>query len=245
MTEDIHSFEEQFTIRANEINTDKKATLSTICNLLQEIAGNNARQLEFDITDLQENKLTWILYRLNVQMDRFPEWRETITIKTWPSGGDGLRAWRDFLIFCEDGKEIGRSVSYWLMMNIESRRPVRIPEKILQMAPEDIDHVLPLTDTNFSSFDDPDNSLTFEVRKSDLDLNMHVNNVQYIDWMEECLPDDIHIWEFDIQFKAEATYGETVTVEFKSVSAGNRLYMNQILKEDRRTILALAKTKTK
>lgn len=101
------SFEESFKIRASEIDADQKATLPAICNLLQEIAGNHARQLEFDITDLQQNKLTWVLHRLRLKMDRFPDWRETITVQTWPSGGDGLRAYRDFRILGTDGSTIG------------------------------------------------------------------------------------------------------------------------------------------
>ncbi|HKK46619.1 MAG TPA: acyl-ACP thioesterase domain-containing protein, partial [Balneolaceae bacterium] len=122
MTKNAFTYQENFKIRASEIDSNQKATLPAICNLLQEIAGNHAQKLHFDITDLQENKLTWVLHRLVVKMDRFPDWRETITVKTWPSSGDGLRAYRDFQILDAEENVIGKSLSYWLMMNIESRR---------------------------------------------------------------------------------------------------------------------------
>ena len=236
------TFQETFKIRASEIDFNQRATLPAICNLLQEVAGNHARELEFDITDLQKDKLTWVLHRIHVQMDRFPEWRETITIKTWPSSGDGLRAYRDFLIIDENGNIIGKSLSYWLIMNIKSRRPARIPKKILEMAPENANHVLPVTDATFPKIDQPDYLEEFQVRKTDLDLNRHVNNVHFIEWALASLPNDATVNEIDIQFTAESVLGDTDIVEVKEQSANSsKKYFNyQIRRASDDKVLAKA-----
>lgn len=206
-------FEEDFKIRASEVGLDRKATLPAICNLLQEIAGNHARQLDFDITDLQQNKLTWVLHRLQVDMVRFPDWRENITLRTWPSGGDGLRAHRDYLILDADDEVLGRSLSYWLILDMESRRPVRIPGEIMESVPPDSDHVLGVTDGSFSTIRQPDTSHTYMVRKTDLDLNRHVNNVKYIEWALAGTDNEEPVDNIDIKFMAEATFGDTVVAE--------------------------------
>jgi acyl-ACP thioesterase len=236
------TFQETFKIRASEIDFNQQATLPAICNLLQEVAGNHARELEFDITDLQKDELTWVLHRLHVQMERFPDWRETITIKTWPSSGDGLRAYRDFLIMSANGDVIGRSLSYWLIMNIQSRRPARIPKKILAMAPDDTDHVLPVTDNRFSDFDQADYSQEYKVRKSDLDLNQHVNNVRFIEWALSSLPNDATVNEIDIQFTAESVLGDTDIAELKDESANSTSpsYYHQIKRASDDKMLAKA-----
>lgn len=208
-TENIF-FEEQFKIRASEIGPDQRSTLPAICNLLQEIAGNHARQLEFDITDLQKEKMTWVLHRLHLKMERFPDWRETITIRTWPSGGDGLRAFRDFLILDKSENIIGRSLSYWLILDMESRRPRPIPQQILDRVPDDVEYVMPLTKPNFSNVEHPDSTQRFKVRKTDLDLNNHVNNVRYIEWALSCLPADLMPDNIDIKFEGEAMLDNTV-----------------------------------
>lgn len=196
-------FEETFTIRSSEIAPDGKATLPAICNLLQEIAGNHALQLDFDISHLMEKNMTWVLHRLHVTMDRFPKWRDTITIRTWPSSGDTLRAYRDFLILDADGHELGRSLSYWLILNLDTRRPIRIPQSILSMAPNNLDHVLEIRKKRLPAFEDLSNKRTFHVRKSDLDLNNHVNNVKYIEWALSGLPLDQKAREIDIEFHSE------------------------------------------
>lgn len=213
------TFQESFKIRASEIDFNQRATLPAICNLLQEIAGNHARELKFDITDLQQDELTWVLRRLNVKIARFPKWREEITIKTWPSSGDGLRAYRDFLIIDENGDVIGKSLTYWLIMDMQSRRPTRIPKEILQLAPDETDHVLPVTKADFSDIDRGGYSQQFKVRKSDLDLNQHVNNVRYIEWALSCLPEEVSVSKTDIQFVAESILGDMVLAESEKVSS--------------------------
>jgi len=236
------TFQETFKIRASEIDFSQQATLPAICNLLQEVAGNHARELEFDITDLQKDELTWVLHRLHVQMVRFPDWREIITIKTWPSSGDGLRAYRDFLIMDQNGDIIGRSLSYWLIMNIQTRRPARIPKDILEMAPDDTKHVLPIASNRYSDLDQVDYSMDFEVRKTDLDLNQHVNNVRFIEWILSCLPDDATISEIDIQFVAESIMGDTDVAEAKEQPAdqNSQTFHHQIRRSSDDKILAKA-----
>jgi len=236
------AYQETFKIRASEIDFNQQATLPAICNLLQEVAGNHARELEFDITDLHKDELTWVLHRLHVKIDRFPDWRETITVKTWPSSGDGLRAYRDFLIIGENGDTIGRSLSYWLIMDIKSRRPTRIPKKILELAPDDTDHVLPVSDSNFSDLDQADYSQQFDVRKTDLDLNQHVNNVRLIEWTLSCLPDDSAVNQIDIKFMAESVLGDTDIVEVKEQTSdtNSQYFHHQILRASDGKILVKA-----
>ncbi len=231
-------YEEKFKIRASEVDINREATLPALCNLLQEIAGNHARELQFDIMDLQENHLTWVLHRLKVEIERYPHWRETIKIQTWPSGSDGLRAHRDFLILDDEDNVIGKSLSYWLILDLESRRPTRIPKEILRYTPADTDHVLPVTDENFSKVEQANRSQSFQVRKTDLDLNRHVNNVRYIEWGLACLPEQYKTENIDIKFMGEALQGDTVTAS--SLTADTSEIRFQLTKEETGKTLALA-----
>lgn len=230
-------FEEKFKIRASEVNVKQEATLPSICNLLQEIAGNHARHLQFDITDLQQNKLTWVLHRLRLQVDRLPRWRENITIKTWPSGGDGLRAHRDFIIVDEDRNVLGRALSYWLILDIQNRRPIRIPENILNSVPRDSEHVLPVEKGDFTEIASYDSHQKFTVRRSDLDLNRHVNNVRYIEWALSCLPEGPGPSDIDIKFLGEAHLNEEVVAKAQITDPHKRY---EIRRSSDGKVLALA-----
>ena len=54
----------------------------------------------------------------------------------------------------------------------------------------------------------------FQVRRRDVDMNGHVNNVVYTEWLLEGVPEsawaELELKEIEIEFRAEATFGETV-----------------------------------
>lgn len=229
-------------MRSSEVSPNGKAKLQSICDLLQETAGNHALKLDFDISQLREQNLTWMLHRLHLKMDRFPEWRDEITIKTWPSSGDTLRAYRDFIILDQSGNHLGRCLSYWLMINIETRKPVRMPKEILKMAPSDVDHVMDVAKKRIDFDAEPDGAKMFRVRRSDLDLNEHLNNVKYIEWALEALPAELKVSDIDIEFLAECAEGEEVKSEYALSASDNHTYFHRIKRMKDNKVAARAVT---
>ena len=131
-------------------------------------------------------------------------------------------------------------------MDTESRRPRRIPEEIIEMAPQNTEHVIPVEEVQFQDVEEPISVTSFNVRKTDLDLNKHVNNVRYIEWALSCLNDDIKSTAIDIQFKAEATLGDTITVLSTNLNENDSNdFIHQLVKKSNNKILANAKTKSK
>lgn len=223
---------ENYTIRSNEIGLDGSARPDSIATLLQEIAGNHAKALEFDIEDLRNRDITWVLHKLHVRMKRYPDWRETIQITTWPSSGDRLRAYRDFNIKDQQGKELGVALSYWLLMNLKSRRPVRIPDEIIRMGLTSQDHVLPLTKEKLEwELKEADENI-FTVRRTDLDINQHANNVAYIRWIMETVDEQTytngHCSEFTIQYNEEAGLRDKINV--LTLKTGKHSHHHQLKK---------------
>ena len=242
METDITKYSEDFKIRANEVDNDGKATLPAIFSLFQEVAGNHALKLNFDITQLQEQDLTWVLHRMDVNIDRFPNWREEITIETWPAAGDALRAFRDYRILDKSGETLGVCLSYWMMINIKTRRPARMPEEVLNMRLKDIDHVLDPKATRLKPFQDMDESYSFDVRNSDLDMNDHVNNARYVEWIMEhhSDTDSSPINVIDIQFLRESVAGDSITSDV--IKTDEHTYLHQ-LKNQNGEVLVLAECK--
>ena len=67
----IHS--ELFIVRASETAPNQCMHLSALARLFQEVAGNNAKALSFDITDLHAQNISWVLHRLQIQIERLPK----------------------------------------------------------------------------------------------------------------------------------------------------------------------------
>lgn len=232
MSTDITKHSETFKIRASEVDQTGKATLPSICALFQEVAGNHALDLNFDITQLHEQGLTWVLHRMDIKIHRYPNWRENITIETWPAAGDALRAYRDYRILDEDGEEIGVCLSYWMMINLKSRKPTRMPKEVLDLRLSDIDHVLPIKTDRLKPFKEADVKKKFVVRKSDVDMNEHVNNARYVEWLMETYDEDkaYLIKNIDIIFMKESGAKEIITSERKIEEHQN--YLHQLKNQD-------------
>jgi acyl-ACP thioesterase len=232
-------YSEKFDVRASEVDTNGKVTLSAICALFQEVAGNHALLLNFDITDLHKKGLTWVLHRMDIKVNRFPEWRESITIETWPAAGDALRAYRNYRILDKDNNELVICLSYWMMINMETRRPTRMTEDILNTRLSDREHVLPVRSDKIPKVDEPTSEKEIPVRRSDLDMNKHVNNARYIEWMSESLNvgQVARTNKVDILFLREAVYNDIITSQVKATEQTSTLHQ---LKNQRGEIIAQA-----
>jgi len=196
---------EKFTIRANEVDTSGMLTIPSICNFFQEVAGNNARDLNFDITDMHAQNLTWVLHRMDIRLTRSAKWRETITVETWPASGDSLRAYRNYRLLDEHGKELGVCLSYWMILSLETRRPARIPDEVLNTRLDDRPNIIEVKKLRNKPIQEADSEKSIIVRRADMDMNNHVNNVRYFEWMLETIPEKTtqRISSFDIVFLQE------------------------------------------
>lgn len=240
MTDNITKHSESFTVRASEVGAGGQITLPSICGLFQEVAGNHALKLNFDISQLQEKDLTWVLHRMDIKMKRYPNWREKITIETWPAAGDALRAYRNYRILDEEDELIGCCLSYWMMINMKTRRPTRMPQDVLDLRLSDLEHVMPVKSEQMEPFEGSDVEKKFVVRKSDLDMNEHVNNARYVDWLMETYDEDkaYLIKNMDIIFTQECHSGDIITSQRKEDEP--RTFKHQLKNQDGDT-LALAK----
>lgn len=232
--------QENFTVRSYEVGQIGAATLPTIANYFQEAAGKNARDLNFDIEDLQKKGATWVLYRMHIKMYHFPERWQQVTVNTWPSSGDGVRAFRDYELVDKYGKTLGVAVSQWMVLNIKNRRPMRIPDEILEMGLEVAEHKLPADKTSFPLMEKPDSEIMLTVGLYDLDMNHHANNVKYIEWMigfpESNLPGQSVCTELNLQYHKEAGRNQKILIQNKKL-VENR-YLHNIRDAETNTLIA-------
>lgn len=204
----------RFTIKSYHSDQDGKLTLPALFHFLQECAWDNARLNNFGYEFLKTENAFWVLSRVLVQMDKYPQWKDEIEIKTWPKGADGFFALRDFEIYLK-GEVIGRVTSSWLILDSDSRRPRKlenfnfIHENFLKESAVDqkLEKIV---------FSGELNELgKRKVYQSDLDVNKHVNNATYVRWiMDSCYSDNnkIGISVFEINFLTELYLNDEFTI---------------------------------
>ena len=212
----------RFKIRSYEVDETGETTLPNICNLFQESAGLHAYELNFDISDLFKKGLTWILYQLHVKIEKFPKRWDDVIIKTWPSAGDGIRAFRDYELFSDDGDLLAVGLSQWMVLDVKKKRPVKIPEEILQLGAGSEIHVLDDSRENIDTISGQEPVYITKVGRQDLDMNNHVNNVKYVEWITGHHGSvSLKCNELKIQYISEARFGDRIFMNGEQITGQN------------------------
>lgn len=208
-------FEKQFELRHFEMNSLGEATATTVLTLLEETAADHCYSINHSLYDLKKQNIGWVLLSGIMTMERYPSYKEKITIKTWLSNYTMIRGIRENVIYDEKGNTIGRAKGLWLFFDIQRRKPIRIFDTIKERwsfcKEESIKQ-------NLSSKIKPIDSAAFikdfKVNRFDVDMNKHANNVKYLQWLVESIPDDIidnyYLGSIDGRFIAEANYGDSI-----------------------------------
>ncbi len=223
---------EPFRVRAYEVGPDERARVLTLCDYVQEAAGEHARAAGVETFALPGGDVgTWILTRLRFALAGCPPMRAQVRVVTWPSGRDGLRAERDFELLADDGTVWMRGTSTWVVMSVSRRRPVRLPDAVLGFGPAARPRALDgaglqLPDAEPSAPETVAAEARFTVRTSDLDRVGHANNVRFAEWALEAaerLPTPSArartLAGLDLAFRAEAVAGDTVVSAVGPASA--------------------------
>jgi medium-chain acyl-[acyl-carrier-protein] hydrolase len=175
----------------NSYLTDSKQQLSlpAMFYLLQESAIVHAESHNFGWSALSENNSFWALARIKAQIDDYPLWKDSIFVETWSKGPDSVMAYRDFEIFSSNNRKILSATSAWLMLNRDTRKPQRIallkdkfPARYDRNA---LDLRLEKLPQHNIQADDCD---IHTVPYSAIDMNGHVNNTLYIQWIIDSFP---------------------------------------------------------
>ena len=225
-------------VRTYECGPDGVATIASVCNWLQEAASLNAEAMAFSKSNFEAagENISWVLTRLKVRMSRFPKWGETVSILTFPRGGRRIVAYRDFALTGETGEDIGCATSEWMLIDLGSRKIVPIPEGVFAAANTVREPVFgdePPAKLRWDCREPVTDALVFRARRGDIDLNGHVNNVHYVEWLLEGRPATAGLCsELDIVFKSETFAGEDVYVE--SVETEPGVFMHRVHAPDGR-----------
>jgi len=243
-------FIQKYTVRSYEIDSFGKVSVMGICNYLQDIAGSHAARLGVSVEDLFLRKMTWVLSRLHIRVYKYPLWKEEIRIETWPSGVHGRFALRDFQIFDKNDTLIGDATTSWMLINFNTNKPISMPDFITNIKIPDRNRAIADPFEKIPVLEKENVVKNFNVRLSDLDINQHVNNVNYIEWAVETIP--LTIWqkyrlsELEISFRAESNYGDRIVSQTQHIENDTRqIFLHRLLRESDQREVAVLKTRWK
>ncbi len=178
--------------QVSPVATDRYGRLkpSQMLGYLQEISGDHSNILGLGQNQLTERNLFWVVIRHRVQITRLPTAGEKLRLETWPLPTTRTAYPRSTIAYDEKGAECFRSISLWALLDSNTRALV-LPQK----SGVNIQGLLRGCELQIPSSMLPREMGECDrriVRYSDLDINGHMNNCRYLDWVMDLLPSEFY-----------------------------------------------------
>lgn len=214
----------------------------SLFNFTQETSWKHAEKLGFGFETLGDNKLAWVLFGVRIKiLESLPMWQESLEIQTQPKGISGMFANRDYRMLNANNQLIAIGSSNWLIIDMETRRPLRLDHTFASL--RFVDNPVNLITRLKPNGDFAFLLNTYVVKTSDIDYYGHVNNAKYITWITDIYsPEQIKVHPLDevlINFLQETRFGETIEIfADKAENAGKVRYKMQRISDQKVILLA-------
>ncbi|MBB6480386.1 acyl-[acyl-carrier-protein] thioesterase [Spirochaeta isovalerica] len=174
-------------VESFDADLHNKLKISSIFNYMQDIAAKHADELGVGYHVLQEKKIFWVLSWAKVEIEGpLPSYGESLTIETWAKGKHRLFYMRDFLLRNNAGEIIIRGTSAWLLLDAETKRLTDLNRMGLDLPAFPDEHALEEYPGKFDFHGGEAQISKRKVLYSDIDINKHVNNSRYIEFILDC-----------------------------------------------------------
>lgn len=193
-----------------------RISVSSMFDLILGAAGDDAHSRGFGIDALAQNNYGWVLSRICFELDYLPKEYSDFTLYTWIGDYNRLASTRNFQLVDADGREFGRAVSHWCLLDFTTRMPADM--NVMAKAHEGnmVDAPSPCERPRRLMAIESEPVAQHRVSYSDIDFNRHMNTMRYIDIIFDSMPIEVpekmEALRMDINFMREARYGDELTL---------------------------------
>lgn len=184
MSESLYkSYEQSFTLLTRDCDFTGHWRPSAVLESMQEVAGVHSALLGCGRDDLLRQDTVWVLSRCEIHMNRYPVLGEQVTVATYPMPVRRYFFPRYFVFTDHRGELIGSAGSLWLLLDIHTRHMLP-PGNVARLIPDNSDLSIPnILPATVGALQGDEFVSEYHPVYADLDVNGHVNNTRYADWL--------------------------------------------------------------
>ncbi len=232
-------WEETLKVRAYDVDSNNRLKLSSVFNYMQDVASAHADNLNVGWKALQNENLFWVLSWVKIEFNNFPKFEDNIYIKTWPKGKHKLYALRDFILSEGNNKVFGKAASAWLLLNSQTKRINDLNKFLTNIPYSPNEHALNDLPEKINFENLKETTFPKQADYTDIDINEHVNNAKYIEYIQNCYDLDFHtkhrVKSLTMTFNSETKFGDRLEIN-KNLVDEHQHYIVALNQQNGRTI---------
>ena len=161
--------------------------------------------------------IAWLILNWKLKVFLRPKTNTPLIVNTWIRKENPLFFYRDFEIFDNSNNLVAKATSKWVLFDVNKKSITKISkemkEKYTYLEKQ------AFTEKWNEKIKEPINSnyvMDYKVQRRDIDTNNHVNNLYYLDYAIEAIPEKIYnthkFSNIEIMYKHEAKLGDTLSL---------------------------------
>lgn len=212
---DIYSY--NLKVDFSDVGENNRLSNKGILRIMQEVAGLNSDAKGYGLNDTPKTGLAWLILNWKLKVFSRPKWNTNLTIKTWTRSSNPLFSYRDLEIHDDKNNLIAIATSKWILFDVNKKSITKLPQEV-QESFNCIDKSV-FSEKIKEKLKEPESSkliLKYKIQRRDIDTNHHVNNLNYLDYAYEALPEGVYsnmnFSNIEIMYKHEAKLGDTLSI---------------------------------
>ena len=227
-----------------DINENNQLTQKGLLRILGEAASIHSEVIGYGPNTMSKTHLSWMVLHWKLQIFKTPSWHSEILVKTWPRTFNKIFSCRDFEVYDKDNNLVAIASSKWVLIDIEKHSICRISPEMANAYGIVDNSVFDIEVNNKGN--EPKNSTyvyDYTIKRRDIDTNHHVNNLYYLDFAYDALPENIWDKQFnnlEIIYKKQIKLGDTIKCFYTYDEIKNH-HIVTIKSEDLQTVHSIVK----
>lgn len=206
-------YEKAYELRAADFDAFDRIHPSSVLELLQDVAGIHANELGVGFHALMEQNTIWVLTKVRYRVVRQPRRYERVVVRTWPLRPGRVSFRREYEMETPEGEVLLHGTSEWVVVHSEKRCVLPAGD----LYPSDDYRQDTQWEGRLAKVNDgicEEDGCTVRAAFTDLDINGHVNNAKYANYVVNALPpaEGKVITEFAIDYHREVLQGRDVRI---------------------------------
>ena len=209
-------FSINYEIGVDNLDKNRYVNDKEIFRILENAFAKHSNSLKVGLEDIIKMGYTIVLLSWKLEINNRPKYKDKLKVNTWVKETSKMYFYRDFEIIINDDVAV-KATSKWMLLDIKTFKPVMNLELIKKQNPIDKDVFETRDIKRLKELDNYSKKLKYYIRKSDIDLNNHVHNLNYIDMALEVI-DDKYYSNIEIEYLKEIKYNDKISIMSEKIN---------------------------
>ena len=205
------TYNDQYYVKSSEVDAYQELRPSSLLKILQDLATEGSKILGAGPDKTLDKGYLWVFSKLDINIERMPKYQETINLSTFPNEMMHFIYPRTYLLKDKDDDLLVKATSIWCLIDAKTRKILRPSETGIGVhSPIKAEPIARISKKEVELKD------SRVVRYTDIDLNKHLNNTKYLDFICDLYDSNFfainHMRRITIAFHQEVKEGEKIDI---------------------------------